>query len=152
MKKFLSVFLSGALLLSLAACGEKAPTAFDPVKDVQTLLDTNQVFAETLEAVDQATACALYGIDEATVTASAVYMANATSAEEVAIFTLADEAATQAAATQLGYRIDDRIDELTSYLPGEVPKLEEAVVETRGNSVLLLVCSDYDGAKKVLEK
>lgn len=152
MKKFLSVFLSGALLLSLAACGEKAPAAFDPVKDVQTLLDTNRVFAETLEAVDQATACALYGIDEATVTASAVYMANATSAEEVAIFTLADEAATLAAATQLGYRIDDRIDELTSYLPGEVPKLEEAVVETRGNSVLLLVCSDYDGAKKVLEK
>lgn len=152
MKKLLSVFLSGVLILSLAACGEKAPTAFDPAKDVQALLDETGVFDEALEPVDQATACALYGIDEATVTGSAVYMANATSAEELAIFTLTNEDAAQTAAKQLGYRVDDRIEELTSYLPGEVPKLEGAMVETRGNSVLLLVCSDYDGAKKVLEK
>lgn len=152
MKKLLSAFLSGVLILSLAACGEKAPAAFDPAKDVQALLDETGVFDEALEPVDQATACALYGIDEATVTGSAVYMANATSAEEVAIFTLADEDSAQTAAKQLGYRVDDRIEELTSYLPGEVPKLEGAMVETRGNSVLLLVCSDYDGAKKVLEK
>lgn len=152
MKKFLSVFLSGILVLSLAACGEKAPAAFDPARDAQALMGEAGIFVETLEAIDQATACALYGIDEATVTASAVYMANATSAEELAIFTLADEEAAQAAAKQLGYRVDDRIDELTGYLPAEVPKLETAVVETRGNSVLLLVCSDYDGAKKVLEK
>lgn len=152
MRKFLSVFLSGALVLSLAACGEKAPTAFDPAKDVQALLDETGVFVETLEPIDQTTACALYGIDESTVTSSAVYMANATSAEEVAIFALTDEEAARAAAKQLGYRVDDRIDELTSYLPSEVPKLEGAMVETRGNSVLLLICSDYDGAKKVLEK
>lgn len=152
MKKLLSVFLSSVLILSLTACGEKAPAAFDPAKDTQALLDEAGVFAETLEPVDQATACALYGIDEATVTGSAVYMANATSAEEVAIFTLADEDSVQAAAKQQGYRVDDRIEELTSYLPGEVPKLEGAIVETRGNSVLLLVCSDYDGAKKVLDK
>lgn len=152
MKKILSVFLSSVLVLSLTACGEKAPTAFDPAKDAQALLDEAGVFAATLEPIDQATACALYGIDEATVTASAVYMANATSAEELAIFALTDEEAAQTAAKQLGYRVDDRIEELTSYLPGEVPKLEGAMVETRGSSVLLLVCSDYDGAKKVLEK
>lgn len=152
MKKLLSVLLSGALVLSLAACGEKAPAAFDPQDTTQALLDEAGVFAETLEPIDQATACALYGIDETTVTASAVYMANATSAEELAIFTLTDEEAAQTAAKQLGYRVSDRIEELTSYLPGEVPKLEGAMVETRGNSVLLLVCSDYDGAKKVLEK
>lgn len=152
MKKLLSALLSGILVLSLTACGEKAPAAFDPSKDAQALLDASGVFVETMEPIDQATACSLYGIDEATVTASAVYMANATSAEELAIFTLTDETAAQAAAKQLGYRVDDRIDELTGYLPGEVPKLEDAVVETRGSSVLLLVCSDYDSAKKVLEK
>lgn len=152
MKKLLSVLLSGVLILSLTACGSKAPAAFDPAKDAQALLDEAGVFVETLEPVDQATACALYGIDEATVTGSAVYMANATSAEEVAIFTLNSEEAAQAAAKQLGYRVDDRAEELKSYLPDEAPKLDGAVVETRGSSVLLLVCSDYAAAKKVLEK
>lgn len=150
MKKLLSVLLSGALVLSLAACGGEKD--FDPTAVFQDLMETPGVFTSGLEEVDQATACALYGIDETTVTASAVYMANATSAEELAIFTLTDEEAAQTAAKQLGYRVSDRIEELTSYLPGEVPKLEGAMVETRGNSVLLLVCSDYDGAKKVLEK
>lgn len=115
-------------------------------------METPGVFTGGLEAIDQATACALYGIDESTVTGSAVYMANATSAEELAVFTLSNEEATQAAAKQLSYRVEDRLEELTTYLPVEVPKLEKAIVETRGNSVLLLVCSDYDSAKKVLEK
>lgn len=150
MKKLLSVLLSGALVLSLAACGGEKD--FDPTAVFHDLMETPGVFTSGLEEVDQATACALYGIDEATVTGSAVYMANATSAEEVAIFTLNSEEAAQAAAKQLGYRVDDRAEELKSYLPDEAPKLEGAMVETRGSSVLLLVCSDYAAAKKVLEK
>lgn len=150
MKKLLSVLLSGALVLSLAACGGEK--GFDPTAVFHDLMETPGVFTSGLEEVDQATACALYGIDEATVTGSAVYMANATSAEEVAIFTLNSEEAAQAAAKQLGYRVDDRAEELKSYLPDEAPKLEGAMVETRGSSVLLLVCSDYAAAKKVLEK
>lgn len=150
MKKLLSVLLSGALVLSLAACGGEKD--FDPTAVFHDLMETPGVFTSGLEEVDQATACALYGIDETTVTGSAVYMANATSAEEVAIFTLNSEEAAQAAAKQLGYRVDDRAEELKSYLPDEAPKLDGAVVETRGSSVLLLVCSDYAAAKKVLEK
>lgn len=152
MKKFLSVFLSGLLVLSLTDCGEKAPAAFSPASDAQELIYTSGLFAGELEAVDQSTACALYGIDETTVTDCAVYMANATSAQELAIFTLSDEEAAQTAAKQLGYRVEDQKEALADYLPGEISKLEGAIVETRGNSVLLLVCSDYDAAKAVLEK
>ena len=150
MKKRLFL-LSAALLLTLAACGGKGVSPFDPASDSQTLLATPGVFGDSLEAVDQTTACALYGIDEETVTACAVYMANATSAEELAIFTLSDEEAAQTAAKQLGYRVEDRVEELTGYLPAEIPKLEKAVVETRGNSVLLLIAADYDAAKPILE-
>ena len=143
--------LTAALLLTLAACGGKSAAPFDPASDAQTLLTTSGVFGDSLEAVDQATACALYGIDEGSVTACAVYMANATSAEELAIFTLSDETAAQTAAKQLGYRVEDRVEELTGYLPTEIPKLEKAVVEARGNSVLLLIAANYDAAKPVLE-
>ena len=100
--------------------------------------------------IDDGTACALYGIDAATVDACAVY-ASTSGAEELAIFTFTDADAAQAGAKQLGYRVEDRVEELTSYLPTEIPKLEKAVVETRGNSVLLLIAADYDAAKPVLE-
>ncbi len=149
MKKFLSVFISAALVMSLAACGG-GETAFDPAADAKTLLETEGVFSEAMTEIDRSTACALYGMDESTVTDSAVYGATGC-AEELAIFTLSDETAAQAAATQLGYRVEDRKEGLADYMPAELPKLDKAVVETRGNSVLLVIAADYAGVDAFLK-
>ena len=144
MKKYVSVFTSLLLALSLAACGgEEAVTPFDPAKDARTLLETPGVFGETLTEIDGETACSLYGIDPDTVESCAVYGATATSAEELAIFLLKTEEDAGTAAQQLRYRVEDRIDGLKDYLPDEIPSLEDAVVEVRGNSVLLVVADDY---------
>ena len=70
MKKFLLVLCSAALCLSLSACGGKTAEFF-PAKDAAALLNAEGAFATALTQIDQATACALYGIDEAAVTASA---------------------------------------------------------------------------------
>jgi len=149
MKKVLSVILSGALALFLTACGG-GESAFDPAADAKALLETDGVFSEALTEIDRATACALYGIDEGTVTGSAVYGATGC-AEELAIFTLSDETAAQTAAKQLGYRVEDRKDELENYMPAELPKLDKAVVETRGTSVLLVIAADYSGVDAFLK-
>ena len=144
MKKYVSVFTSLLLALSLAACGGgEAVTPFDPAKDARTLLETPGVFGEALTEIDEETACALYGIDPDTVESCAVYGATATSAEELAIFLLKTEEDAGTAAQQLRYRVEDRIDGLKDYLPDEIPSLEDAVVEVRGNSVLLVVADDY---------
>jgi hypothetical protein len=147
MKKVLLVFLSALLCLSLAACGsgssaQAEPAPFDPEADAQTLLDSG-AFSESLTPIDQSVACALYGIDESTVTSSAAYGSLGTTAEELAIFTLTDEAAAQTALKDLQYRVEDRTEELKSYLPDEVSKLDQAVLEQRGTSVLLVVAADY---------
>ncbi len=44
MRRPLCLFFCAALCLSLAACGEKAPAAFDPAADAQALLDASGVF------------------------------------------------------------------------------------------------------------
>lgn len=142
MKKFLSLLSALSLCLSLAACGGKTVSPFDPETDAKTLLETPGVFGEALTEIEQSTACALYGIDEDTVTSGAVYAA-LSSAEELAIFTFSDKDSAQAAATLLGYRVEDRRDELENYLPLELPKLDKAVIEVRENSVLLIIAADY---------
>ena len=154
MKKFLLVLCSAALCLSLSACGGKT-AEFSPAKDAAALLNAEGAFATALTQIDQATACALYGIDEAAVTASAVY-ASPSSAEELAVFSLnsdeaANAAAAQTAAKQLGYRVEDRMEELEDYMPGEMEKLKSAVVEKRGNSVLLVIAADYGPVNDFLE-
>ena len=151
MKKFLSVFISILLLSSLAACGGETNTVKDfAVEDAGTLLESG-AFTESLTGIDTEVACALYGIDETTVTGCAAYGATATSAEELAIFTFDSEDSAQAALKQLGYRIEDRTEELRDYLPDELPKLEGAVTQQRGASVLLLIAQDSQGWEKLLE-
>ena len=153
MKKLLCPLLSLTLLLSLAACGgkpEEEPAPFSPT-DAAALLSSG-AFSETLEAIDADVACALYGIDETTLTDAAVYGSTGTTAEELAILTLTDEEAAQAALTALGYRVEDRTAAMENYLPNEVPKLQNAVLEQRGNTVLLVVASDYSPVENFINK
>lgn len=150
MKKILPALLALSLCLTAAACGG-GKKDFDPSADAKTLLETEGVFEDALLEIDQATACALYGIDPSTVTGSAVYGSTST-AEELAVFTLSDEKAAQTAAQMLSYRVEDRRDELENYLPKELPKLDKAVVETRGRSVLLVIASDYAPVNDFLER
>lgn len=150
MKKFLCVFCSAALCLSLAACGSEEKAVFDPA-DAQALLSAEGAFTEALEEIDRDTACALYGIDETTVTSCAVYGSTGATAEELAIFVLTDETAADAARTALSYRVEDRREELADYLPNETTKLDNAILEQRGATVLLVVAADYAPINTYLE-
>lgn len=149
MKKFLSPLCAALLCLSLAACGGK-PAPFDPAKDAQTLLDSG-AFSEVLIPLDQEVACALYGIDQTTVAACAVYASPGATAEELALFTFSSQEEAQTALTLLGYRVEDRRDELENYLPNELPKLDKAVVQQRETSLLLVVAADYGPVEDFLK-
>jgi len=149
MKNIRIGILSGVLCLSLAACSGGEAKGFHP-DDATSLLESG-AFDAPLAEVDQDTACSLYGIDEETVTSCAVY-GSTSAADELAIFTLKDAAATKAAAEQLQYRAEDRMDELADYMPEEIPKLENAVVETRDNTAILVIASDYEPIQTYLNR
>ena len=90
--------------------------------------------------MDQATACTLYGIDEATVESCKVYMGNTDGAE--------------AALKALGYRLEDQKEAAAGYadyLKDELSKLDGARTEQRGNSVLLIVAADYGPVEDFLK-
>ena len=65
---------------------------------------------------------------------------------------LKDTDSTEVALTALGYRVEDRTESMKSYIPTEVPKLEQAITTARGNSVLLVVASDYGPVNTFLSR
>lgn len=93
----------------------------------------------------------LYGLDADTVTGSAVYTSLSAGAEEIAVLTLKDKAGADAALAALKARVEDQTEALRDYQPAEVSKLENAIVEQRGNSVLLAVAADHDAAQAAVD-
>lgn len=130
-----------ALVLLLCACGGgqsgSAPYTTDAA---QALLDAG-AFSGQMEEVDSATALLLYGIDQADVKECVCYMATNTSvsADEVTVLVLNSEEAATAAVAACKERVASQIDSCASYCPDQVPRLEDATILQRGNSVLLAV-------------
>lgn len=150
MKKFLSVFLLTGLLLSLAACKGESPKADLTLTDAQTLLDS-AAFSEALEEIDLEIACSLYSLDQDKVTEAAVYGSTGATAEELALFIFTDADAATAAKACFETRIADRTEAMKDYLPNEVPKLEKAVLEVRGATLLFVVANDYAPVEELLK-
>lgn len=139
------------LCLCLTACGG-GQEGYDPETTAQALLDSG-AFSQVLDTVDTETACdALYGgLDADTVEDGVVYASLSAGAEELAVLRLTDEDSAKTALAALEDRVAFQTEALRDYQPGEVGKLDSAIVEQKGNTVLLVVAADYDEAQAALD-
>ena len=149
--------LALALLLcvGLTACsgGEKTEEPFST--DLSATLLESGAFSEELESLDCDTAWALYrledaGLEREQLTDGQVYYSSGATCEELSILLFADADAAQTARDALQSYLEGQIQENRDYRPGEIPKLEEALLLQRENTLLLAVCADYAPIQKAL--
>ena len=154
MKKLLTIMLALALSLGMTACGGKDSGDYKPA-DVQAMAEAG-AFSETLEELDTDTAFSAlyrlesYGLAREDLKDCAVLRSAGATCEEgaVLVFTSGDKAETAEAA--LKDYVQSQIDANTDYRPEEIPKLENAYIDRRGESLLLVVANDLDTAKEAL--
>ena len=152
MKKRMTI-LCAALCLLLAGCGggesSAEPRSFEKA-DLETVLAAD-VFSEELESVDAELICMQYGLDSGLVTECAGYLSTGATAEEAVYFKAADANAAETIKAACEMRVEDQIMGYEDYIPGEVPKLENAVLAVRGTTVLLVVADDAAGAAAAVD-
>ncbi len=145
--KLFAVILVLALLLSACGGGEKPYS----VKDTsEALLEGDGVFSEELIPLERAVFVPFLGLDDEKLTDGAVYVSSGSTAEELAVLEFADENAADSAIAQVEEHLDNQKESNENYRPQEMPKLENAVLRRRGNTILLLVADDYEAAEKIV--
>ena len=153
MKKMVTLTLALVLVLGLTACGgEKDKTVWD-TGDVQALLDSG-AFSEELEELDKDTAFVLYkladyGLDR--LSGAIVHRSAGATCEELAYLVLDSKDSAETAEKALKDYVQSQIEENTDYRPAEIPKLENAYIARRGETLLLVVANDIEAAKKAVE-
>lgn len=97
----------------------------------------------------------LYGLEEAglpreSLTGARSYRSSGATCEELALLTFTDEDSAQTAANTLDVYLTGQIQANRTYRPGEIPKLEQAFLECRGTTVLLIVANNYQATYELL--
>ncbi|MDE6897995.1 MAG: DUF4358 domain-containing protein [Lawsonibacter sp.] len=157
MKKLLHMTLVLALLLGLSACAKGGDNDAPPLYGtyhVAALVEAG-AFSEELEELDGDTAFMLYkladyDLEREDLKDCAVQRSAGATCEEAAVlvFTSADKAKTAKGA--LEDYVQGQIEANTDYRPAEIPKLEEALVDVRGETLLLAVANDRDAVDQTL--
>ena len=146
--------LAAALaLLLLCSCGSRnnAKPPYD-VAHVNLLMESAAFEGSEMAPVDSFIISMLYGIEESTITECHAYMAvnTSVSADELVVLVLADAEAAIAAEEACKARVAAQIAVCESYAPAAVPRLEQAFIGRRGNTVLLAV-GDPDAIASALK-
>ena len=133
-------------LLALAGCGGQSGGEAGYTKEqVQELLDR----------LDCDTAWALYGLEEAglsreDLTDGVIYRSAGATCEELSLLIFADSGAAKTAQGALESYLQSQIENNRDYRPGEIPKLEDAVLRQEGSTVLLAVSADTPAVEALL--
>ena len=154
MKKIVCALLAAVLLLVGTAC-EKEPEkepSFPAEVTTQALLDSG-AFSETLEELDLDIAVMMFWLngDVAEYEGSRVYYSTGATAELAAVISVRDESKVPEVEEALKAWVNNEIEAEKDYRPTEVTKLENAIIESRGFTVLLVVADDANKAIEAIE-
>ena len=141
--KVMSVVCVLALLLTLTACGGSDSQPQKSAAEIADAIYSTQTFQDTLNAIDSDMLSDYYRIDAADLNDSKVYVSGSFStAEEIAVF----QASSSDAVENIKKAIDTRLEDLKlafeNYVPGEMTKINDPVLITKGTTVVLVLADD----------
>lgn len=154
MKKWILLLAGVVLAMALVGCSQKESRASWTEEHGQDILNSG-AFSEELEELDLDTAFMLYKLEDAglsreDLTGGLCRRSAGATCEELAVLIFDDEKAAEAAVQSLQTYLEGQIASNTDYRPAEIPKLEGAWVEQRGNTVLMVVANDVEAAKEAV--
>ncbi len=139
-KKIVCIII--AVLLLLTGCGSKPQKLTMSVTELSDVLANNIVFKDTMSVLEKDIMLDIFGIDGELVKSQKVYVSTGATAEEVAVFEAYDNSGANEIYKALENRIEDQKLAFENYVPEELTKLSDAVLEQRENYVILCI-SDY---------
>lgn len=148
LRKIAAAGLGVFMTLSLAACGGKAAEPKTPIADIAASIVEKMPGGETMAAVEQDRLSNYYKFAEGDVDDFVLYIEGSGGfADEVGIFHVANPDHLNNVQDACSERLEVRRKDFTGYNPDEETKIDNSVILTQGNYILVLVSEDSDTLK-----
>lgn len=150
MKRIISFLFIFVTVLSLCSCGGNINQTEIDINSLGGYIAQNASFSEELEPVSSDSALMSFGIEASGIDA-VEYATSSAVAEIFAAFKVQNSEDIAIVQKAVQDKIDYLKESYASYGPKEVPKIESAVVITRGNCVVFCISADNTQAKELIE-
>ena len=111
-----------------------------------------QIFEDQLNEVDKESIIKKYNLNAEKIKNVDAYVGTGATAEEILIMELLDKKDISATKKIMETQIEERKLDFQDYLPKEVFKLENYILENKGNYIVLCISNDSDKAKEIINK
>ena len=151
MKKLTAMLLAVVMLAALCACGGGSGAKEVDLDALAAELTGSDAFSDILNPPADGVAARLYNIEDGATKQVILYVGTGATAEEIFLAEASDASAAAALKTACEERVSDQKTMFANYAPGEVAKLDDAVLVTSGNYVILVVAADAAAARGIVE-
>lgn len=140
------------LIVALVGCGKKEETVTIDVDQLADQLKDGIEFQDEMNVVDGEMFPLLYDVEESSVVRNKVYVSSGATAEEIFVAEATDTQAASDIKKVLEQHIEDQKSSFESYIPEEMVKLKDPVLQVKGNYVILCISNENDTANKIIEE
>lgn len=152
MKRISLVLLAACMIAGVfSGCAQKAKPAEFDLEALSSQLEQSEAFSDILSPVSKEIAASFYGFEDADVTQCVVLCSTGATTEEIGLLKCASEEAAAKIKANAAARVETQRAIYESYAPGEMPKLDDAIVTQNGLYVFYIVSADYTKAQAVLD-
>ena len=151
MKKVSLILLSICIILVMfTGCNKETKSIEYNLDTLSSELQESGAFSDILSPVELNIAAQFYGIDAADVSESKVLCSTGATTEEIGLFKCVSTEAASRVKAAAEARVESQRTAYESYAPGEMPKLDDAIVTMNGVYVFYIVSNDASKAQAVL--
>lgn len=159
--KKITLVMTSILLISmlLAGCGKdstentlRKQEALEnaDIEELAEYLEKNIEFDDFMSKVDKDILLSLYNLDENSVEDAVMYSSTGATAEELAVIQ-AKSGKSQEVAELCRGRIESQKEAFQNYVPEEMEKLSNPIIEKYGDRVVVIVCNDTKEAYDAID-
>ena len=150
--KLLIMLFIFLMLLSQIGCSTVSNNVDIDIHKLSDSLYEHIDFNDDMSAVDDFITYNLYYIDEENVESSILYVSSGATAEEIAIFRAKDADSLTIISEGANMRLDDQKASFKTYEPSEMVKLEDPILVSVGDYVIVCISNDNDTAMKIINE
>lgn len=147
LKRIFLVLLSILTVTTLFGCSAPNNAINIDIDALSTELLKKAEFEDELNIIDDNMVKKLYNVDN--YVKASVYLGSGATAEEIAVFEFDSEKTAADGLEKAKIRIEEQKSGFESYIPKEIPKLDNAVVKQSGKYVIVCV-SNGNMAEKII--